>query len=138
MQSRRQVFLCVTFCFLLSTVALAGTTVVKDPMAGEKVNPSVSPPSRLRIDIVPSGFQLHWKGSAQDPGKVTGYEIVRALAFSGPFTRVTMVKSGVLAYIDRTVSPDQIYFYKVRAIAGDEYSHFSNLAAGERPSNIGR
>lgn len=92
----------------------------------------VQPPQALRLRIVQSGFQLDWKLSPQDPGAVTGYEIVRSDRFTGPYVAVADVGKGTARYIDTTASREIIYFYKVRAIAGRKSSAFSNTVAGER------
>lgn len=93
----------------------------------------VGAPTALHLRIVRDGFQLTWAISPQDPGTVTGYEIVRAAVFSGPYEPVGTVGKGVSTFIDRTAKPEVIYFYKVRAFAGARYSPFSREAAGEIP-----
>jgi len=90
-------------------------------------------PTGLTLRIIPEGFLLSWSPSPQDPRVVTGYEIVRAAIFSGPYETVGTVSKGVFSFIDKTVQPEAIYFYKVRAIAGGQYSPFSGEAAGEIP-----
>lgn len=99
----------------------------------ENINRDIGPPSELRLTIVANGFQLTWKLSPQDPGRVTGYEIVRSGEFTGPYEKLAIVEEGVREYLDTSAAPHVVYFYKVRAMAGDEYSHFSNVAGGERP-----
>ncbi|OPY78365.1 MAG: Amylopullulanase precursor [Syntrophorhabdus sp. PtaU1.Bin153] len=89
-------------------------------------------PTMLKLAIVPKGFQLTWQLSPQDPGIVTGYEIVRSDVASGPFTRVATVDKGTSRYIDTMASPETIYYYKVRTVAGDIYSPYSNTVTGER------
>jgi hypothetical protein len=89
-------------------------------------------PSALKLVIVPEGFKLSWKLSPEDPGIVTGYEIVRAELASGPFTRVAAVGKGVSEYVDKTAAKEIIHYYKVRAAAGDVYSPYSNTVTGER------
>lgn len=93
----------------------------------------VGAPTELHLRIVRDGFQLTWAISPQDPGTVTGYEIVRADVFSGPYEPVGTVDKGVSTFVDRTAKPEVIYFYKVRALAGTRYSPFSREAAGEIP-----
>ena len=89
-------------------------------------------PAGLRLVIVPGGFKLSWRPSADDPGAVTGYEIVRAELASGPFIKVATVGKGVFEHIDTTASPEIIYYYKVRALAGSSRSEYSNTVTGER------
>lgn len=89
-------------------------------------------PAALRLKIVPNGFQLNWTLSPQDPGTVTGYELVRSDRFSGPYDPVATVAGGISQYIDTTALPEIIYFYKVRAVAAKNSSPFSNTVTGER------
>ncbi|GAB7026790.1 hypothetical protein JCM15764A_20380 [Geotalea toluenoxydans] len=88
-------------------------------------------PTDLRVVIVPEGFHITWKPPVEDPVTVTGYEIARANIFSGPYEVVGKVGKGTFTYTDTSVSPEIIYFYKVRAVAGDTCSPFSKGAAGE-------
>lgn len=92
---------------------------------------AVSAPTALHLMIVKDGFQLTWALSPQDPGPVTGYEIVRADVFSGPYETVGTVKQGITSFVDRTAKPEVIYFYKLRALAGSQQSPFSREASGE-------
>lgn len=102
----------------------------KSAKAGKDIAPAA--PTELKLMIVPNGFKLTWKLSPQDPGIVTGYEIVRSDRASGPFDAVASVKKGVSECIDTTASKETIYYYKVRAKAGNRYSPDSNTVAGER------
>lgn len=104
-------------------------------IAGERLQ-EPGAPSALRLKIVKDGFQLTWRLSPQDPGGVTGYEIVRADVFSGPYETVGKVDKGTEAFVDRTAKPEVIYFYKVRALAGNRNSPFSGEATGERNSAV--
>jgi hypothetical protein len=89
-------------------------------------------PTNLRLVIVPNGFKLSWKPATGDSGIVKGYEILRANVASGPFTTVAEVDQGVTEYVDTTAAPENIYYYKVRALAGKEQSPYSNTVTGER------
>ena len=121
----KKITLCIAVVFLL--VSLCGIAVAKS----EKQAP-LGAPENLKLVIVPNGFKLTWMPSAQDPGIVTGYEIVRADRASGPFAKVAMIGKGVSEYIDTTAAPEIIYYYKVRAMAGNVYSPDSNTVTGER------
>jgi len=109
-------------------------TAIKNKQAptGQKDH-SLRAPLGLRLAIVPDGFRLTWKPSPQDPGKVTGYEILRSTNIAnGPFNSVGRVGKGIFEFVDKTSSPENIYFYKVRAVAGDKFSSDSNTVTGER------
>jgi hypothetical protein len=90
-------------------------------------------PTKLTLDVVSSKFYLEWKLSPQDPGTVTGYEIMRATDYRGPYHKIATVNKGIWRYEDSSVSPQVIYFYKVRAVAGDRYSPYSNVAVADLP-----
>lgn len=90
-------------------------------------------PSGLALKTEGKGFLLTWKASPDDPGSVTGYEIERATVASGPFDTIALVKQGVLKYHDREANPENIYYYRVRAMGGKEYSAYSNTVTGELP-----
>jgi len=110
---------------ILSLIAITNTALPASAVPGA--------PTGLTVTISGKGFFLAWKASADDPGIVTGYEIARATLASGPFETIAKVSKGVLTYHDSTAQPEIIYFYKVRAVAGKEYSPYSNVAAAERP-----
>jgi len=108
-------------------------TVSPAQSAGEQRPAPLAAPTALKLVIVASGFRLSWQPAPQDPARVTGYEIVRATIFSGPYEAVARVGKGVFSYTDTTAKPEHIYFYKVRALAGAEYSQFSSAVTGEMP-----
>ncbi len=103
----------------------------KSVAEGEK-DITLGAPTALKLVIVPNGFKLTWRLSPQDPGIVTGYELVRSDRASGPFDNVAAVHKEVSEYIDTTASKEIIYYYKVRAKAGNIYSPYSNTVTGER------
>jgi hypothetical protein len=100
--------------------------------AAEEKSAAPGPPNELKLVLVPNGFRIAWKPSPQDPGIVTGYEVVRADLASGPFVRIATLPKGVHEYTDTTASSETIYYYKVRAMAGTAYSRYSNTVTGER------
>jgi hypothetical protein len=100
--------------------------------AGEPGADALGGPTALKLVIVPNGFKLTWMLSPQDPGSVTGYEIVRADRASGPFEKVAVVKKAVSEFVDTTASKEVIYYYKVKAMAGKRSSPYSNTVTGER------
>ncbi len=101
-------------------------------VAGAEKDITLGAPTALKLVIVPNGFKLTWKPSPQGPVIVAGYEIVRSDRASGPFDNVAAVNKEVSEYIDTTASKEIIYYYKVRAKAGNIYSPYSNTVTGER------
>jgi len=123
------IFSAVSICI----VGLSGTPLQAQEMKTmtEQAGATAQAPSALHLVIDGNGFQLTWGLSPQDPGTVTGYEIVRSAFFSGPYETVGKVEHGVSSFVDRTANPEVVYFYKVRALTGGEPSPFSKEAAGE-------
>lgn len=113
---------------LISTISYAGGK--QDPAGAAAAGAGA--PTGLHLKIVQNGLKLYWTVSPGDPGPVTGYEIVRADRFSGPYDPVATVRKGTSEYIDATASQEIIYFYKVRAVTADGHSPFSNTVSGER------
>ena len=105
---------------------------VNKTRGGGQQDIALGSPIALKLMIVSNGFRLIWTPSPQDPGVITGYEIVRSDLASGPLTMVATVDKGVSQYIDTTASREIIYYYKVRAVAGTDYSTYSNTVTGER------
>jgi hypothetical protein len=108
-------------------VSLGGAAVAE----GQK-QAALGAPTNLKLVIVPNGFKLSWKPGTGDTGIVKGYEILRANMASGPFTTVAEVEQEVTEFVDTTAAPENIYYYKVRAMAGKEQSAYSNTVTGER------
>ncbi len=122
---------CIGVIFLLVSLCGYSGADEKSAAGGEK-DITLGAPTALKLVIVPNGFKLTWKLSPQDPGMVSGYEIVRSDRASGPFDTIGSVNKEVSEYIDTTASKEIIYYYKVRAKAGDIYSPYSNTVTGER------
>lgn len=95
-------------------------------------------PENLSIKIVSAGINLFWKAVAQDPGCVTGYELVRATTSGGSYTSLATVGAGTanatgwIKYTDTTAEIGRTYYYKVRAAAGTEYSSYTAEVSGKR------
>lgn len=127
--------------FLIFILLMCGRAVsaqgVSQGLSGKgNVKPAILAPVELRLFVDHNGLKLSWKISPQDAGKVTGYEIVRSNSFGGPYRMLDSVNQDIHQYVDLSASPGIVYFYKVRAVAGSEYSHFSNIAGGEKPSGM--
>lgn len=89
-------------------------------------------PSDLEVKAAKKGLVVTWKAPVQDPGCVTGYEIVRARSGKGPYSSLASVKAGTMAYTDATAKSKTAYFYQVRAVAGRSASAYSEHASGRR------
>ena len=99
-------------------------------------------PSGLTVTPSINGLYLTWTASPQDlsavssaqagPGCVTGYEIARATSAGGVYSTVATVDKGVIKYNDTTASASTTYYYKVRAMAGTEFSPYTAEVSGKR------
>jgi len=110
----------------LVMILLAATSVLSEQVPGPK------PPEGLKLSISEKGVLLTWQASADDSGKVTGYEIARAELASGPFKTIGKVDKGMLKYTDKKAKKEIIYYYKVRATVRGGHSDWSNAVTGER------
>ena len=63
---------------------------------------------------------------------MTGYEISRATTSGGLFSSIGTVNAGMLKFNDATASAGTTYYYKLRAMAGSEYSLYTSEASGKR------
>ncbi len=89
-------------------------------------------PGGLAVTPSINGLYLTWTASPNDPGCVTGYEIARATTSGGVFSTVGTVEKGVVKYNDTTATAGTTYYYKVRAVAGTEFSPYTAEASGKR------
>jgi hypothetical protein len=103
-------------------------TWVDDP------NAPTGPDAPTGLTLMPSttGIYLNWTASPNDPGCVTGYEVARASSAGGVTTTVATVEKSVIKYNDTTAEVGTMYYYKVRAKAGSEYSNYTTEVSGKR------
>jgi hypothetical protein len=142
METRMKTLFCTVLLSLLLPLKVAGTAELLlsgDDLSGKSLlvafaderTAGPGAPTKLTLDVVPPALYLEWKLSPQDPGMVTGYEIMRAMDYRGPYHKIATVNKGISHYEDASVSPKVIYFYKVRAVSEDSYSPYSNVAVGD-------
>lgn len=89
-------------------------------------------PSGLTVTPSLNGLYLTWTASPQDPGCVTGYEVARATTSGGVYSTIGTVDKGVVKYNDTSAEVGTMYYYKVRAKAGSEYSPYTAEVSGKR------
>ncbi len=108
-------------------------SIVKWTWQDESTVPS-GPDAPTGLTVTPSttGLYLAWTASAQDPGCVTGYEIARATTSGGVYSTIGTVNKGVVKYNDTSAEVGTMYYYKVRAKAGSEYSPYTAEVSGKR------
>ena len=91
--------------------------------AGVKVETAVDPPE-LRIFADHGRVTIGW--DPPDDGSVTGYRILRRVQWEDEETPVGVTGRGVTSWVDRQVSPDTAYAYRLRP-------HWESLAAPASP-----
>lgn len=83
-------------------------------------------PSGLTVTAVPGNeVDLSWIDNSTVE---TGFEIERAPDAGGPWSPLTTVGANVTVYPDTTVTTNNTYWYRVRAVNGQGNSPYSNLA----------
>ena len=86
-------------------------------------------PSGLTAGTAGGGVALSWDAPAEDPGSVTGYEILRGPSEDALTTLVADTSSTDTAYTDETATEEgETYLYQVKALRDGEKSQGSNLA----------
>lgn len=109
----------------------AGFSILKwKRQAGIVAPPVPDPPLEPLAMIVASGLYVTWKQSPQDPGCVTGYELSRSTEWCGPYTPIASVEPGVLKFKDVSAERGTVYYYRVRAMAGKEFSVYAATPSG--------
>ena len=103
-------------------------TWVDDP------NVPTGPDAPTGLSVMPSttGLYLTWVASPQDPGCVTGYEIAHASSSGGVYSTVATLEKGAIKYNDTTAATGTTHYYKIRAVAGSEYSPYTSEVSGKR------
>ena len=81
--------------------------------AGVKVETAVDPPE-LRIFADHGRVTIGW--DPPDDGSVTGYRILRRVQWEDEETPVGVTGRGVTSWVDRQVSPDRAYAYRLQAL----------------------
>ena len=73
--------------------------------------------------------------TASTSSGVTGYNVYRGIANSGPFGKITTSPASTCHYVDGAVTPGVTEFYEMTAVAGTNESGPSNIASAAIPSN---
>lgn len=86
-------------------------------------------PQGLVVRASEKGIVLAWNASFQETACVTGYEVVRAPDANGPYTLLGVLDRGRHTFLDTSALSGANY-YKVRALAGKEYSPYTAAMLG--------
>jgi hypothetical protein len=100
------------------TANIAGSAVCNAIVVQRVVNASMG-----QSCLVSTGLHvvsLTWTASTSSG--ITGYQVSRGTASTGPFTLLATVGGTTLSYMDTTVVSGQTYYYVVAAVAGSSVS----------------
>jgi hypothetical protein len=87
--------------------------------------PSVLSPTELRaVDATRNTIRLQWQDRSSNE---TGFDILRASDGGSSYSLVGTVSAGITSFTDQNLSPDNTYFYTVRARNGSTLSNYSNV-----------
>ncbi|MBP1464491.1 choice-of-anchor J domain-containing protein [Candidatus Chloroploca sp. M-50] len=88
-------------------------------------------PTNLRGSLLTSGdVSLTWDGRGSQT-----FELERALGSSGSFQKIATLEQGVTSFVDKTVTSETLYRYRVRsrnAVGFSAYSNIASLTSGNR------
>jgi hypothetical protein len=113
-----------------STIDIAGAGVCNVVMVQRVINAALGGPC---VTPTTHGVTLNWVASTS--ANVAGYNVYRATATGGPYTKVNVSLVAGLTYTDSLVAAGQTYFYIVRAVdSSDNESSNSIEAKGSIPT----
>jgi alpha-tubulin suppressor-like RCC1 family protein len=79
----------------------------------DTVHPFLSPPNTFRLNVIsPILYALSWDYS--NPIYLSGFEIERKISGTD-YSLLTTVGANITSYYDTTVSPGDVYYYRIRA-----------------------
>lgn len=112
------------------TANIAGAGVCNAIVVQRVVNASLG-----QSCLVSTGLHvvsLNW--AASNSSGITGYQVSRGAASTGPFTLLATVGGTTLTYMDTTVVSGQTYYYVVAAVAGSTVSTNSSPTVAAVPT----
>lgn len=119
-------FIAKTISYFLIYYDLNGTSLKSELLSNIEVIESHTLPTipfdvKL-LNIIPSIVNISWKDSSQ---QVDSFQVWRKVNFSGAFKNYLVMPSPAFNVNDENISPDSIYFYKIKAINNFGESDFS-------------
>ncbi len=88
----------------------------------------VLPPYGVKTKGTKNSINLTWQCKATG---LTGFEVWRSDAPNGTYTKLSgTIPGNVFSYTDAGLAKGTIYYYKLRAVSGVDYSDFSDYASG--------
>ncbi|WP_161596748.1 fibronectin type III domain-containing protein [Chitinophaga vietnamensis] len=109
--------------------ALANSNAYLNAMVVEAYLPTVPlvSPAGLRADAI-NGTKVALMWADRSTGE-TGFQVFRKTSATGTETQIASLPAGSTSYIDSLLTPNQQYFYRVRAVKGSTLSDYSNMAS---------
>ncbi len=95
---------------------------VEDYIANECTQVVLPAPQLQAQALSPSTIALNWT----DPGDETAFELERSVSFNNNYTHIATIGADTLSWTDEDLTPNTGYFYRIRALLGDEASPWSN------------
>ena len=86
-------------------------------------------PSNLMVSPLGAGIHLTWMRNSMDESE---FQIERKTD-STAYSKLTSVPFGTTVYHDEPVTSGTMYYYRVRAAAGERLSDYSNEASMKAP-----
>jgi hypothetical protein len=84
--------------------------------------------------VTASTVKVTWEGSLQDPGCVTGYQLLRSEIEGTTGTVVADIVKGIRTSKDDTAEPGKTYYYQIKALSTVNDSAPSNTIIFTTPS----
>jgi predicted esterase len=89
-------------------------------------NNALISPTKLGAISQTTNVKLTWTDRAYNE---TGFEIWRATALDGSYSKIATVSANTTSYTDEAAAGNTRYFYKVRAVKTGSSSSYSNIAS---------
>jgi hypothetical protein len=94
--------------------------------ANDKNEGPDAPINLTATEVTVNGVKVEWEGSLQDPGCVTGYQLLRSDSEVGTYTVVTEIFKGNQSGKDTSVEAGKTYYYQIKALSTVSDSDPSN------------
>ncbi len=104
----------VTYSYKVRSVNHEGVSLRASTAFG--VTTAADVPPQLRFSTTRNSVSLAWEDPEDDT--ITGYNILRSVGWGTETVRARNVSANATSYVDRGLSPDTAYAYRVQAVRG--------------------
>ena len=122
--------------FLSFFTAVASIYLVVSPVHAEMMPTSVdvvtvavapnAPSDLTAVSTAPTQVALTWTDNS---GTENGFDVERKTGAGGTYAEIAATGANIATYTDNAVAAATLYFYRVRAFTGTNYSPYSNEAS---------